>query len=205
MSLSLRSSITLAFSFQSNVISADAGAFIDHPFSNVTIQQLSTTNTDANCNGTDGIPIADADFDKLFKNLTHVAPAAGLKAGLDVHVSVNVPALSDKPFSTEWVLMEPAVPLPTACLAFQKGAFGTASAVLSEVEALASASASAAAIASASAKATGSGKGGAKKSSAERVSSPFKVVTTGSNGPFWTILFCGIGLVGAGSTGLVMI
>lgn len=161
MSLGLKSRITVAFSFFSGTILAEAAAYVDHPSEKITMTQLSTANTDASCKGTDGVPFAEANFNQVFSNLTHIAPEVSLVAGLDVRIEAMVPALSDKAFVWGTVLTETSFPQPTTCLVYQKskgsaigGSFVTASAVFAEMKALASSSSLAVAVAASSASAS---------------------------------------------------
>jgi hypothetical protein len=200
MSLSLRSRITLAFSFFDDHILAEAAAYIDHPSENVKIRQLSTSNTDASCDGTDGIPFTEASFNQVFSNLTHIGPEVNIKAGLDIRIEADIPALSDKAFEWGTVLMETSFPQPTACLVYQKskgsavgGSFAAASTVFAEMKALASSSsvvaaASSASVAAARAKETG----GAKKNGAGRLRDSLK------EDEWWKFLVCGVALFATG-------
>jgi hypothetical protein len=140
MQLSLRPRVEVAFSLFSDVLLVGAGTFLDLPFTNVSIKQLSTTNTDSNCEGSDGIPVGEADFAKVFTNLTHVVPMVGLGVGIDVGLVLNVPTFSKKDFGDSKELMSTASSLPTACLVFQKTGiavpgFAPATAVLAQLKA----------------------------------------------------------------------
>jgi hypothetical protein len=204
MSLALQSRITLAFSFFNDHILAEAATFIDHPSEYIKFTQLSTSETDASCKSTDGIPFAEANFNQVFSNLTNIAPKVNFKAGLDVRIEADIPALVEKAFVWDTILMETSFPQPTACLVYQKskgnvlgGSFATASAVFAEMKALASSSSSvvAASIASASAakvKETGE----AKKSGAARLRSSLE------EEKWWTFFICGFALLAPGLIGM---
>jgi len=122
MQLSLKPRIEVAFSFLDDMIIAEAGAFLDLPFTNVTINQLSTSAVDENCNNSNGTSTQDADFAQAFKNLTHLVPEVGLGVGLDFMIQAELPQRVGIPASTEIdatkTLLETAFPLPTVCLAF---------------------------------------------------------------------------------------
>lgn len=209
MSLALQSRITVAFSFLDDRILAEAAAYIDHPSEKITMTQLSTANNDASCKGTDGVPFSEANFNQAFSNLTHIAPEVSLRAGVNVRIEADIPALKDKAFEWGTVLTETTFPQPTACLVYQKnkgsalgGSFATASAVFAEMKALASSS-SAAAAASASASASAivaasiasalaaraKETGGAKKSGAKG-----RVITFGGE-KTWRLWVCGVAIV----------
>lgn len=168
MQLSLRPHIEVAFSFFDGVIIAEAGAFLDLPYANVTINQLSTSAVDENCNSSNGTSTQDADFTQAFKNLTHVIPEVGLGVGLDFMIQADLKG-EGIPASTEIeataTLLNTAFPLPTVCLAFLTDGPGSpgftpAASAFSIVQASA---ASKSAQASASAHASGAKKGGSGK------------------------------------------
>jgi hypothetical protein len=196
MSLSLRSRVTIAFSFFDDHLLAEAAAYIDHPSENINITQLSTSNTDANCKSTDGIPFTEANFNQAFANLTYISPEVKFVAGLDVTLQADIPALASKSLVWGTVLTEIAFPQATACLVYQKsigsqagGSFATAAVVFAEIKAMASSS-SAAAASSANASATRAKEtGGAKKSGAVRLAFFW------GGGGSWMAIVCGFALL----------
>ncbi|TLD39213.1 putative gpi anchored protein [Venturia nashicola] len=160
MSLGLQSAITVGFGFFADAILAEASAYVDHPSEKITITQLSTANTDANCESADGAPLSEANFNQVYSNLTYISTEASLSAGLDVTIGAMLPPLSDKAFVWDTVLTEISLPQHTACLVYQEskdsttgGSFATASSVFAEMKALASSSSPAVAASSASASA----------------------------------------------------
>lgn len=197
MQLSLRPRVTLAFSLAGGILLAEAGASIDLPFVNASIKQLATTHTNSNCETSDGTPVGEADFARVFRNLTHIAPVAGLGVNIDVALVADVPGLKNREFAGSKVLMSKGVPLSTACLAFQTTAtagpgFAPATAVLAEMKAQETAKGSNGGAGGGGV--GGKGEGGAKKSGARRLND------FGSGGPSrWRIFgVCGVGILAAG-------
>jgi len=168
MQLSLRPHIEVAFSFFDDVIIAEAGAFLDLPYANVTINQLSTSTVDENCNSSNGTSTQDADFTQAFKNLTHVVPEVGLGVGLDFMIQADLKR-EGIPASTEIeatkTLLNTAFPLPTVCLAFLTDGPGSPgfTPAASAFSILQASAASKSAQASESAHASGAKKGGSGK------------------------------------------
>jgi hypothetical protein len=129
MQLSLQPRIEVAFSFLDDVVVAEAGAFLDLPFTNVTISQLSTSTVDEDCNSSNGTSTQDTDFAQAFKNLTHIVPEVGLGVGLDFMIQAQLPEGVGIEASTEFdataTLLQTAFTLPTVCLAFLTAGSGS--------------------------------------------------------------------------------
>jgi hypothetical protein len=197
LQVSLRPRITLAFSFSGislvgNSLIAEAGASLDLPSLNSSIKQLSTTHTNSNCETSDSTPVGEAEFAKIFRNLTHIAPNVGLGVNIDFALKADVPGIKHTEFVGSTVLMTTASPLPTACLAFQKTgtagpAFVSATAALAELKAQETAKGGNGGLG-------GTGEGGAKRNAAGRLSD----AVAGENSRWWRFSACCIVIIAAG-------
>lgn len=137
MQIALRPHIEIGFSFFDSVLLLEGGVFLDLPAANVTITQLATAQYDSNCesNGTD---IADAKFDKVFQNVTHIVPDVGFAVGLDFNAIVDIPDVPNIKTGTSLALTTTTIAMATECLAYQTSAasgqaFATASVVAKKV------------------------------------------------------------------------
>lgn len=157
-----------------NAIDISVEAPLNLPTINTTISSVSTQNVDENCNPVDAaIGKTDTNnptFLSAFPNLTHVVPQVNLGLGLNMGLKLDVHELEDFPFSAEKQLYETALPLPTACLAFDQqggsgGSYVAAATAVAQVKQSESSSSAAAATASA---ATAAATNTTKKSNAER-------------------------------------
>ncbi|KAL0259918.1 hypothetical protein SLS55_005661 [Diplodia seriata] len=118
--VSLRPRIELAFGLFDDDLLAEAGTYLDLPVANVNITQLASAQHNANCESVDTPPADEAEFDKNFANLTHIAAGVDIGAGADFRVQAQLPVVKDPSFVTSWSIASmPATTLPTACLVYQ--------------------------------------------------------------------------------------
>ncbi|OJD28968.1 gpi anchored protein [Diplodia corticola] len=118
--VALRPRIELAFGLFDDDLLAEAGTYLDLPVANVNITQLASGQHDSNCEPVDAPPAAEADFDRSFANLTHIAAGVDIGAGADFRVQAQLPVVRDPSFATSWSIASmPATTLPTACLVYQ--------------------------------------------------------------------------------------
>jgi hypothetical protein len=135
-----------------NLISTEIGVTFDLPKTSVAITQLASDSVDAQCDKSSGVNVAQAyqaDFQRLFPNLTHIATE--FEVGVNFEMQAQVSDLPNLGFSSSIELATlPVATLPTQCLAFQSAithALGltAAASALKAVQVSASAAASASA------------------------------------------------------------
>jgi hypothetical protein len=127
MQLDVKPKFTIGFSFLDDSIYAEAGAFLNLPQTTIDITQLATAEVDANCNSSNGTAADEIDFRKVYRNLTHISPAAQIGFGFGLNVGAQSPGVqAGVGYATAITPLHTSFPLPTACLAFQRPVSGEA-------------------------------------------------------------------------------